>query len=202
MDVAIDLDGVLVDIHTPLCRYHNSLHGTNFSKKDLYSYHLEDVWGITLEQAIQEVHDFMFSPYAEDIIPEEGTVEGVNFLLSKGYNLHVVTSRARAFLYKTHSLVNTFFPDKFSSIHLMNHYSIGGEERKKSDVCLSLNAEVLIEDGLEYAIECASKGIMVLLRDCPWNQDESIPKLANFNSWREVPGIARFYFWKEIIERI
>ena len=190
-DVAVDLDGIVVDPYTPLCKYHNDIYKTHFTKQDLHSYNFEKVFGITQEEAVDEFHDFMFSPYAEDIMPEEGAVEGVNFLLSRGYNLHVVTSRAHAFSSKTYRSVNTFFPNKFASIHLANHFAKVGKKINKSEICSRIGARILLEDCLEYATECAASGIRVILLDQPWNQTDKLPEL-----------VERAMSWKEIVEKI
>ena len=53
-----------------------------------------------------------------------------------------------------------------------------------------MKVELIIEDSLETAEECASSGLRVLLFDCPWNQNSNLPE-----------GIMRVKSWKEIVEK-
>ncbi len=52
-------------------------------------------------------------------------------------------------------------------VYFGNHWSLEGVSRKKSDICKSIGAGVLIDDNPTYAMECAQAGIHVLLYD--WN---------------------------------
>jgi hypothetical protein len=49
-----------------------------------------------------------------------------------------------------------------------------GTSRKKSDICASIGADVLIDDNVGYALDCAHNGIRVLLYDWeggyPWSK--------------------------------
>jgi hypothetical protein len=46
-----------------------------------------------------------------------------------------------------------------------NHWALEGMSRKKSDICKSVGAHVLIDDNVGYALDCAASGIRVLLYD-------------------------------------
>jgi len=48
---------------------------------------------------------------------------------------------------------------------------------------------VIIEDALEFALDCASNNIRVILMNMPWNQTKTLPK-----------NVTRIYNWKEIKE--
>jgi len=64
---------------------------------------------------------------------------------------------------------------------------MGLNANKKSDLCLKLGVEVLVDDCLEFAEECADKGIKVLLLDSPWNQTDSLPKnVKRMKNWDEI----------------
>lgn len=68
-----------------------------------------------------------------------------------------------------------------------------GTSRKKSEICKSIGAHVLIDDNPSYAVECASAGINVLLYDWqsgyPWSklpQGAAHPLIQVVKDWEEV----------------
>lgn len=65
-----------------------------------------------------------------------------------------------------------------------------GKEIRKSDICKKLGADLLVDDQLEHAEDCARVGIEVLLYNSPWNQ--GIP----------LCGVTRVYSWHDIIDKI
>jgi len=78
-------------------------------------------------------------------------------------------------------------------VYFTNHYSKKelNETKKKSNICIELGVELLIEDSLDYAFECSSEKIKVLLLDKPWNKADKLPA-----------GVTRVHSWREIIEKI
>jgi hypothetical protein len=48
-------------------------------------------------------------------------------------------------------------------VHFGNHFAKAGTSRKKSDICLDIGADVLIDDNPKYAYDCAIHGCQVLL---------------------------------------
>jgi len=92
MKIALDLDDVLLDFIPALATFHNKRYGTSLTKKDFHSYYFADVWGGTVDEAIQKMHIFYDSKYFDNMLPVEGSVEGVNYL-KKEHDLLIATSR-------------------------------------------------------------------------------------------------------------
>lgn len=82
-------------------------------------------------------------------------------------DLVVVTSRQNVIKDITRDWVHTNFPNTFSEVHFGNHWAKSGTSRSKSDMCLDVGADILIDDNPRYAYECACKGMHVLLYN--WN---------------------------------
>lgn len=62
-----------------------------------------------------------------------------------------------------------------------------GENKSKSEICGELGISIFIEDNSSYALDCAKKGIKVLLLDKPWNKNyEKHPNIIKVNSWEEI----------------
>jgi len=184
--IGFDCDEVLVDIMNPLVRFHNYRYGTSLCREQFESFNLWETWGGTEKQAKAKVKDFFSSEYFWKIKPLK-YAQGVVDILSKDKDLVVVTSRPDYTHKKTIFQVDYFFPKKFLEIYFTDEWS-QNSGRTKQDVCLDENIDILIEDSLENAISCSSKGINVLLIDCPWNKCEDLPGNVERinNGWVEV----------------
>jgi hypothetical protein len=78
-------------------------------------------------------------------------------------------------------------------VYFGNHFALEGASRKKSEICASIGAHVLIDDNVGYALDCASNGIDVLLFDWqgsyPWSKPPpgfEHPNIQVVRGWREV----------------
>lgn len=191
MIIGVDLDGILASVHGPILDFHNEEYGTNFGPEDLVNYDLSLLWGCGMSEAIRRVCAFYKTSFMDQTKPISGSVEGVSKLNSNN-DLIIITSRPRWLDSKTKSWLNKFFPNKFKDVIHTNQVSQEGEKKeKKSEVCLRVGAEVLIEDCLDYADDCAQENINVLLLDKSWNQSENLHK-----------KITRVYDWKDLVDNI
>ena len=190
MKIGVDLDGVLGQTIPAVIEYHNTIHGTNLTLEQFHSNNYWEVWGGTREEAIQEVHNFYETPYFKNIKPVIGARESLK-TLKKNNELFIVTSRQNKIIPETKEWVEKYFPNIFSEMYFTNHFTQNGDTKTKKEVCDSLNVDVLIEDVVEYAVECVTAKRKIFLLDYPWNRDAVLPE-----------GIQRVYSWEEIIEEI
>lgn len=190
MKIGIDLDAVVADMMSPLIDFHNKKYGTNFKIADHITFSIEKIWKCTEEEAIRRCFEFFQSDFLNQIKPVPGAVEGIN-LLSNQHELHVITSRPDLLNKHTSNWIEEYFPKKFKSINHSNQFSKKGSiKRKKSNICKELKIDLMIEDHLEYALDCASLDIKVLLMNMPWNQTKELPKnIIRVNSWKEIINI-------------
>jgi uncharacterized HAD superfamily protein len=92
----------------------------------------------------------------------------------------------------TKEIVNKHFPKVFKGIHFTNAFPKDGSKTiSKLEACDKERIDVLIDDNLKFALECAKEHRKVLLFDSPWNQAKELPK-----------EIHRVYDWEEIVEKI
>jgi len=186
MKIAIDIDEVLSDTLTALISFHNEKYGTSLKKSDFHSYKYWEVWGGTMEEAITKVYEFYESDYFKNINPVQNSQIAVKSL-KKHHDLVVVSSRQHEIEEKTLEWLEKHFPKAFSDVHFTNAYSLSGQSQKKSIVCHYLNAKTLIDDCLDYAIECSRSMEMVFLFDSPWNRLDLLPyKVRRVRSWNEI----------------
>lgn len=191
MKIGVDLDAIVADMMTPLISFHNKNYGTNTKLSDHITFSIEKIWNCTEEEAIERCYKFFQSDFMNQIEPVFGAIEGINFL-SRKHELHVITSRPDFIKDHTNEWIDKYFPKKFKSINNSNQFSKkGGSMRKKSEICKELKVDLMIEDHLAYAYDCAALNIKILLMNTPWNQTKKLPK-----------NITRVYSWKEIVKNI
>lgn len=186
MKIGIDLDEVLADFLPALIEYHNATYGTALDREQFQSYRFWETWGGTRDETIQKVYDFHKSSYFRDIKPVDGSQDAVG-MLKQTNDLVVVTSRQDAIAQATVAWVTQHFSDSFSGVYLANHYSQNGSPTTKKQICDSLGIDVLIEDSLEYALECLTPKRKILLLDCPWNRSLELPQgIYRVGSWEDI----------------
>lgn len=184
------MDGVVADFLESFLKFHNGEYGTRLSKADFKRFWLSDVIGITFEEEMNRIHKFYKTHHFQDIRPVEGAVEGID-KLSKSHSLIVISARQDYVIEPTKDWLERHFPNKFSNVYFTNHVAEKEKRRRKSDVCDRLGIDVMVEDSIEYAAECATNGRKVILPDRPWNQTSQLPS-----------GVTRAYSWSGIIEAV
>lgn len=191
MNIGVDLDEILADFITPLLDYYNAVYGTRFTKKNVFSYNLWEVWGGTPDQDIAKLYAFYATPEFRNLQPVPGAQEGIR-ALTPHHELIVITSRASDLLNETQRWLAAHFPGMFAQVHLANIAARLGSSTPKALLCQRLGIDVMIEDSLTYAQECAPHVSHVLLMDAPWNQSNSLPRnVKRVFSWEEIVGHIR-----------
>lgn len=186
MKIGFDLDEVLTDQLPAIIEYHNAVYGTALTREQFRSLRYWEAWGGTKEEAIQKVYDYYRIDYFRNISPVAGSHEAVD-ALKQSHDLCIITSRPNDFAQETRDWVNLHFPESFSSINFANHYAQSGKPKTKSEICDSLGVNVLVEDSLEYALECRKQTRRIFLLDCPWNQSPDLPLgVQRVQNWREI----------------
>lgn len=192
MKIALDLDEVIADTLCTIIQFHNDTYGTRLTREQFTSYRFWEIWGGTREEAVDKVHAFHRTSYAHSVRPVAGAQDAV-CALGKENDLYIVTSRANEFVGKTEQWLATHFPGAFAEVHFANHYSKNDRtEKSKADICEKLGVQMLVEDSVDFAIECAREGRDVFLLDRPWNQTDRLPSgVYRVSSWEEIMEIAK-----------
>ena len=119
------------------------------------------------------------------------SVEGVNYL-KKFHKLYNTTSRPNEIIKETYEQIEKYYTDSFSGIFFSSNNYAGWKNcgKTKAEICLEIGASLMIEDSLEYALECAEREVKVFLLDAPWNQNgehKNIRRIYGYpNYWREI----------------
>jgi len=187
MQIGLDMDEVVVSLMDGLIEYYHERFNTRLRKENFFSYNLWEVWGGTKEEAIRILNDFYDSPFFEEILPVEGSIEAIDHLVNEN-DLHIITSRPSAIKEKTERCIERHFDNKFKTITFTRPHILSEGNLSKADVCKDLDIDVFIEDYGKYALECASKGIKtILFGDWSWNRDcPHHPNMQRAKNWKEA----------------
>lgn len=188
MKIGLDLDGVLAEFTASYLQYYNDKHGTQHSPTEFEHTHFSERLGMTHDEVKKSISHFFTSPFAKTIMPVKNAQEVLKNLAEE-HELHVITSRPVDVSKVTLAWLNDFFPDLFSSIHFTSDWVLQPETNKmKADCCLELGIDILIEDYLPYAEECAAcVKKHILLFDRPWNHSPiNKPNITRVCGWLEV----------------
>jgi 5'(3')-deoxyribonucleotidase len=181
MKIAIDIDGVLLDIIVEYCKIFNKRYGTNYQKEDVTSWDFFRDWNIDEETAF----NIFFEIYAntDDVPFIDDDAPSVLFNLNKLYDVSIVSAR----LPRYHKQIVKKLQDHkiykgkhYNNVILLHHHP--------SDIKLKEDFDIYIDDNpnLVEPIKRLNKRTL-LLYDQPWNRDSICEK-----------NVIRVYNWKDI----
>jgi 5'(3')-deoxyribonucleotidase len=193
--IAIDIDETISPFIPIFVEYLNDKDGTNLSSSTFFSYKFDEVLGCSYDDCKVKVVSFFDSNYISKIHPFQGAYETL-CRLKLDFELHVVTARSNNYSELTTNWIHKHFPNVFDHIHFCNHYSDTEISRNKSEICKAINAILLVDDNLEYALDCVENGIhAILFGNYAWNQSKLLNsnrnseyKVIRAHSWYEVMG--------------
>eukprot|EP00210_Caulerpa_lentillifera_P001499 g1437.t1 len=194
LKVAVDVDEVLGQFVVALNSFCKERYGMEHSVEDYYVYHFATIWGCTQDESSKIVHEFFESPHFHQLPLVPGAFEALSEL-QQWCDLHVVTSRQNVIRDITIKWLSEHYPGIFTSVNFGNHFALEGVQKRKSELCKEIKAEVLIDDNPDYAMDCASSGMHVILynwgRSYPWSRlgDKTRhSRIREVTCWSVVPS--------------
>jgi uncharacterized HAD superfamily protein len=186
MKIGVDMDGVIANLTPHLIDFHNHTYNTAYNITHHSIYDLTKIWQCSSKEVIKRVHKFYDSVFFHKFYRYQNQ-KGISYL-SKNHSLILITSRPHFVENHSKAWLDKHFPNQFSKIVHTNQITQSHEKKKKkSDICKEEKVGVMIEDALEYALDCAVNGIKVLLVDSPWNQKNNLhPKIKRVFNWKEI----------------
>lgn len=186
--IAVDLDDVLFDFLGYFFHWHNDKYGSSLQKQDMVFDKIWDAWGGTKEEATERIPLFWRETEILEIEPISGSFETLK-KLETTHRFVVISARDAASSNKTKAWFGKYFPGIFEEITLGISDPMAHEKpMTKAELCKQLNANLLIDDQIVHAIECAKVGIRVLLfGNHPHNQSAVLPKtVVRVKDWDDV----------------
>lgn len=187
MIIAFDLDDVLADTTNSVMQFHNERYGTSLTRSDFTTTNWSEVFGSTKEETYYKFEEYVNSPYYDTLSPTEGSL-GFVTKLAHHHTLVVITSRQRELETHTKRWIHQFFPALFRDVYVTNHpqWARTGIAKTKKQVCDEIKVDLLIEDNLDYAIECVTPIRSIYLLNTPWNQGITPPGVIRIQGWDDI----------------
>lgn len=181
MKIAIDIDGVLLDIIIPFCEKFNQKYNTEYRKKDVTNWDFYKEWNITEDEAFEFFYEIYENTMSVPFIDEKAP----KFMnkLHKLHELYILSARASQYRTQIIEKLNSHNIKKdshYNDIILVHH--------KPYDLKITQPFDIYIDDNpnLAKAIEKTDDKYLLLYNQ-PWNQ-----KIKTTNN------IIRVFNWKDI----
>ncbi len=205
MRIGIDFDDTIAAATKAIIKLHNRQYGTNYKWEEATDHHLENVLegAGTKEEWEAKLNEFFSAKNIEHLDPVAGAIPAIDALKKAGHELYIITARSDSDVEATELwLARHFFsswPTTFAGVHYGRSRDADPTRRRlKSALCRELGIELMIDDTLGNARDCAEAGIRVLLLDQPWNQVGG----AGAGEPPLPAGVERVRGWEEVVERV
>ena len=190
MKIGIDIDEVISEFVRPYLEYHNKKFKTHFVFENISKHLFWENLGLKQEEILSFFRDFKTNHIKIKNLPFLPNAKRTIKIISKDNSIFIITSRHQEIIDETKQFLKKHFSKmNFTLIHSGDIYGKG--KKSKADICKEKGIDILIEDSLDFSLQCANKEIKVLLFDKPWNQSNKLSK-----------NIIRVKSWKEILEKI
>lgn len=187
MKIGIDIDEIITEFVKGYLDLYNKKYDGNIKFENIFIYSLWEPLGISKKEAIELADEYYFSEFFDKIGLVQGAEEGIK-KLNLNYELVFITSRPPHIKEKTKLFLKKLFLD--FDLNIFHSKGVVEIAKTKSEICKEQGISIFIEDDLRFALDCADKGIKVILLDKPWNQGI------------EHENMIRVYNWNEILEKI
>jgi len=169
----LDIDEVLLEFMPEFIHFYNmrnlKRHGIIFVKEDINTYDLWKVFGITEQEAVNEVQEFNKTINFRNLSACRGAIDFVNKI--KG-NCVAVTARTDSTYEATKYNLDLRFGAGRIRVRFAKPYSLltgGNHPLGKREICLQEGARYAVEDSALHAINLAGVCEEVYLVNQPWN---------------------------------
>jgi len=221
--IAFDIDDVIARLGPSLFRWNNKLYGNagtqNKGKallKDHKTYALHKTWSCSEQEALRRVLEFYQTDFFKNLPPVPGAIEcvyAVKNILKKYYDdpcLPYITSRPTSTDVINQNWFDKYTPGVDFKIHYSDHYFSDGPKaaaqtgkinKSKGILCKKINAAIIVDDCLEYCLDCSEHGIFSMLFDL--NGSYGHNKLRNLpEGMKKLPeNIVRVKNHKEVFAK-
>ena len=181
MKIAIDIDGVLLDIIITYCEIYNKRYGTNYKKNDVVKWDFFADWNMDEETGFK----IFFEIYenSQDIPFIDEDAPKIMKKLNERYDLDIVSARVPE--YRTSIVDKLDSHDikrgiQYTELILLHH--------KPYDIKLKQNYDLYVDDNpnLVEPIKMMEDRILLLF-DQPWNQNSVCEdNVYRVHNWKEV----------------
>ncbi len=174
LNLGFDIDGVIANFSKPLLELIKENYGLTLAEKDIYTFDLNIVLGITRTEGNQLITEIL----KKDLPAYPDAKETLEQLSREGHNIYLLTGRYG----HLRDITQSWLKEKgipYTELHLLN---VG--EKYLADVA---PLDLIVEDSLVEALEWSQKVKNILVYDQPWNQTLNVKNLTKrVHSWKEI----------------
>ena len=181
MKIAVDVDGVLLDIITPYTKLYNQLYNAAHKKEDVKKWEFYLDWNLTEEEAFKIFYEIYNNAISVSLTDKEAPK--YLQLLNQEHEIDIVS--ARSFRFKMQLKDKLEQCDITKGIHYKDLILV---DPKPYDLKFQLNYDVFIDDNphLVDPVKERARSILLLF-DQPWNRDSVCnDKAIRVKDWKEV----------------
>ena len=181
LKIAVDIDGVLLDIIVNFCDIFNKKHGTSYTRNDITKWEFFNDWNISEDEAFEiffEIYENTMSvPFVDDNAPD--------FMekLYKKHDVFILSARASEYrdqIIKKLNYHNIKRGKQYKELILVHHKPYAAKQDYDFDVYVDDNPH------LAKAIK-EMENRYLLLYDQSWNKDFICEKnIIRVHNWMEV----------------
>lgn len=183
MNIGIDFDDVITEFTDPLMNFYHKKYGKKVLKDEIKQWDWGIYWGISKEQADIRVNEFHEIHDEKIVNPLKDAIISLKKLM-KNNKLFIITGRPVKFKSKAEEWLKHHIKEELKVISAGEWHK--GQASTKADICKDLEIPILLEDAPHTAIDCAKKGIKVILFNKPWNQSVVHDNIVRVNNWKEA----------------
>ncbi len=178
MKIAIDLDDTVWGFYNPFSDFYFNKSGIRRNEMELAS----DFWGSigTKEEGLTILKEFFDSGEGTKLKFFDDFLENFEELKNK-FEIVFVTSRSYDLREETKKIITNHLGVELDIVYTSDY-----NPNKKSYVCDLLGIDILIDDFPNNALDCAEKGINVLLIDKPWNKKVDHENVYRCEGWKGI----------------
>jgi 5'(3')-deoxyribonucleotidase len=181
MKVAVDIDGVLLDIIIEYCKIFNNRYGTNFQKRDVTNWDFYKEWNVDEETAFNIFYEIYADsnnvPFIDSNAPD------ILRTLNKIHDVSIVSARLPEYhnelvrKLRDHNIMQKIH---YNKIILLHHNPPDIKLKEKFDIYIDDNPNLV--EPIKYL-----KDRTLLLYNQPWNQESICEN-----------NVIRVYNWNDI----
>ena len=185
MKIAIDIDGVLLDIIIRYCEIFNGRYGTNYKKSDVIKWDFFSDWNIDEETGFKIFFEIYEDSQNVPFIDKDASK--IMKKLNERYDLDIVSARLPEYRASIRSKLDSHDIKEgiqYTELILLHH--------RPYDIKLKQNYDLYVDDNPNLVDPIKKlKDRTLLLYDQPWNQDSVCEK-----------NVYRVYDWNDVDKRI
>lgn len=180
INIGIDFDGTITDYYG----FQSQWILENYDLKIINpsATLFEDRFGISEKKLGYSQNDY-FDIYFKEVKPKNGVKETIDYLISNGFNIYIITNRSELRRQYIKNYLNNH-KIKYNELYCLNR----SNQISKLDKLLKLNINIMIEDH-PHQIKSISKSIKTICIDDKYNQNIVGKNILHVKRWPEIVKI-------------